>query len=162
MRTYYKCVASFFYNIGHLLNYESHSGWLYVRLGSIVGLLVAGALFSITHTDSYAWVTIGAILLGLAWQQLAFIGHDLGHHVVTHERKLDDFISHFVGNLIQGKMFLSTEYTFYKCCYIIFNFYKRMFRNINHGDTLSKKNNFFCQQASRWNGGSTIITLIMY
>jgi len=77
-------------------------GWLYVRLSSIIILLVALSLYSVTHTDSYAWVSLGAVFLGLAWQQLAFIGHDLGHHVVTHEMKQDDFISIFAGNLIQG------------------------------------------------------------
>ena len=33
--------------------------------------------------------TLGAVLLGLFWQQLAFVGHDIGHNSITHRRNVD-------------------------------------------------------------------------
>ena len=45
---------------------------------------------------------IAGVCMGIGWQQLAFIGHDLGHHVLTHNKKLDDQIAVFVGNFLQG------------------------------------------------------------
>ncbi|KAL0043302.1 hypothetical protein WJX79_001017 [Trebouxia sp. C0005] len=37
-------------------------------------------------------VVPGALLLGLFWQQVAFVGHDAGHNAVTHSSKYDGYI----------------------------------------------------------------------
>uniref|UniRef100_A0A7S4AQ59 Cytochrome b5 heme-binding domain-containing protein n=1 Tax=Pseudo-nitzschia australis TaxID=44445 RepID=A0A7S4AQ59_9STRA len=42
------------------------------------------------------------ILLGIWWQQLAFIGHDLCHNSVTHNRIHDSCIGLFLGNFCTG------------------------------------------------------------
>ena len=36
------------------------------------------------------------------WQQIAFIGHDAGHHAITHNANWDDSIGIVVGNLLTG------------------------------------------------------------
>ena len=41
-------------------------------------------------------------LLGLVWQQVAFIGHDLGHNGVTHNRIMDSSLGVFFGNFFTG------------------------------------------------------------
>eukprot|EP00536_Pseudo-nitzschia_multiseries_P015986 jgi/Psemu1/247217/estExt_Genewise1.C_9940014 len=46
--------------------------------------------------------TLSGILLGIWWQQLAFIGHDLGHNAVTHNRVYDSYLGLFFGNFCTG------------------------------------------------------------
>lgn len=54
--------------------------------------------------NSTSWMTTVAagFFLGLFWQQMAFIGHDIGHHSVTHDTKADDVIACVIGNLLTG------------------------------------------------------------
>merc|ERR1712154_717679 len=42
------------------------------------------------------------ILLGFFWQQLAFVGHDLGHNSVTRDRDMDGSLGLIVGNFLSG------------------------------------------------------------
>ena len=44
----------------------------------------------------------GALLMGLFWQQLAGLGHDLGHSSVTHRFRHDYFFGATVGNALMG------------------------------------------------------------
>jgi delta8-fatty-acid desaturase len=44
----------------------------------------------------------GACMLGGFWQQLAFIGHDLGHNGITHIKSVDNLLGICIGNLIGG------------------------------------------------------------
>lgn len=76
--------------------------WMYFRLSAIIIGLFSVSLYCLQFTESKLAIFAGALAMGMFWQQLAFIGHDLGHHVVTHNAKLDDLISIFFGNLIQG------------------------------------------------------------
>lgn len=55
-------------------------------------LLLGAAVYFTSQADSTAGRMFGAVLLGLYFQQLAFIGHDLGHNAVTHDRKKDLWI----------------------------------------------------------------------
>ena len=54
--------------------------------------------------NSTSWMTTVAagFFLGLFWQQMAFIGHDIGHHSVTHDTKVDDIIACIIGNFLTG------------------------------------------------------------
>lgn len=55
------------------------------------------------NNNNDVWVHLGAgLLLGMFWQQMAFIGHDLGHNSVTHDRISDSYLGLFVGNLMTG------------------------------------------------------------
>merc|ERR1712216_881224 len=45
---------------------------------------------------------LGAVLLGLFWQQTMFIGHDAGHGAITHDHAKDFLIGLVVGNLCNG------------------------------------------------------------
>ena len=40
--------------------------------------------------------------MGFFWQQMAFIGHDIGHHSVTQVTKSDDLLGILLGNLLTG------------------------------------------------------------
>lgn len=45
---------------------------------------------------------LGALVLGMFWQQLAFVGHDTGHNALTHHQWVDYAIGVFVGNFLGG------------------------------------------------------------
>jgi delta8-fatty-acid desaturase len=45
---------------------------------------------------------LGALFLGGFFQQMAFLGHDLGHNAVTHCRRTDGLLGHVFGNLLTG------------------------------------------------------------
>lgn len=60
--------------------------------------ILAGVLM---HESKLVHALSGA-MLGIFWQQMAFIGHDLGHNAVTHNRVRDSYWGLFVGNFCTG------------------------------------------------------------
>lgn len=68
---------------------------------------VIGAMFVsvwlMLSLSSNNWVHLaGAVMLGMFWQQTAFIGHDCGHISINVDREKDYFLGFFVGNLFTG------------------------------------------------------------
>jgi len=45
---------------------------------------------------------LGALFMAFFWQQVAFVGHDLGHNSVTHDRDTDFFWAACLGDAIGG------------------------------------------------------------
>ena len=52
--------------------------------------------------ESLAAHLLGAALLAGYWQQMAFVGHDVGHNAVSHNWKADNRLGLIVGNLTTG------------------------------------------------------------
>lgn len=52
-------------------------------------VLLFSVTISLISSKNTPCILIGAVLLGLFWQQVAFAGHDLGHNAVTHIREKD-------------------------------------------------------------------------
>mmetsp|Transcript_12183 Transcript_12183/g.27050 ORF Transcript_12183/g.27050 Transcript_12183/m.27050 type:complete len:503 (-) Transcript_12183:113-1621(-) len=52
-----------------------------------LSLFIAAMSVAMRHPSSLAVAAFGGFLLGLAWQQVAFIGHDAGHYGVTEPTK---------------------------------------------------------------------------
>ena len=80
----------------------------YGRLGCWLVFLLTAAL-SLTlwpsaSPNALAFRLLGAATMGVFWQQLAGLGHDLGHSGVTHNFHLD----HRIGSTLSGLMGLST------------------------------------------------------
>jgi fatty acid desaturase len=73
--------------------------WYYINktILLIVGFVVM--LYTVLVLEQRA---IGAVMLGMFWQQLAFMGHDVGHNSVSHVRKADLFWGTLFGNLTGG------------------------------------------------------------
>jgi fatty acid desaturase len=71
---------------------------LFAWLASIFASVLAGVLLS----DNFAVHCLAGVLLGLFWQQTAFVGHDLGHNGITHNRKYDSRLGLFFGNFCTG------------------------------------------------------------
>ena len=53
-------------------------------------------------SNGYIHTIIAAVLMGFFWQQMAFVGHDIGHHSVTQGTKSDDLLGIILGNLLTG------------------------------------------------------------
>lgn len=69
----------------------------------ILGLLTL-AVACVLWLPASDWVRTlaGGVFLGLYWQQLAFIGHDLGHSSVTSSRLTDQQIGAWIGDALLG------------------------------------------------------------
>lgn len=69
-------------------------------------LLWVGGLYTSLALDTCIAHMFGAALIGIFWQQLAGIGHDLGHSGVTHNFYTD----HLMGSLLSSLMGLSLSW----------------------------------------------------
>mmetsp|Transcript_31937 Transcript_31937/g.101491 ORF Transcript_31937/g.101491 Transcript_31937/m.101491 type:complete len:560 (+) Transcript_31937:89-1768(+) len=76
----------------------------YWKMASWHALLFFGALYMSLGGASTAARMGGAAVMGIFWQQLAGIGHDVGHSAVTHVFWLD----HLIGSTLASLMGLST------------------------------------------------------
>lgn len=75
----------------------------YVKLGVWYATLLAASIFCVLRGETpFVRVALGGFLMGFFFQQVAFLGHDLGHNGVTHERKWDVIMGATVGNLLTG------------------------------------------------------------
>ncbi|KAJ7225577.1 delta 8-sphingoloid desaturase protein [Mycena pura] len=54
------------------------------------------------YAYAHAWYLTSAVFLGLVWQQLTFIAHDLGHVSVTHNWAIDRILGILVADWIGG------------------------------------------------------------
>jgi delta8-fatty-acid desaturase len=77
--------------------------WHYLKLFVSLTTLFASAVYCVIgEGHSTATHMLGAILLGVFWQQTMFIGHDAGHGAITHDHAKDFLIGLVVGNLCNG------------------------------------------------------------
>ncbi len=61
--------------------YAQKALWIGGLFATAVGLTVLGG--------SLGARMLGAVALGFFWQQIAFVGHDIGHNSITHKRSVD-------------------------------------------------------------------------
>jgi len=71
---------------------------LYARLA----MMFAGVIYLSIFCESFWAHMCGAALLGLFWQQIAFIGHDIGHNAISHDWATDNRWGLFFGNFATG------------------------------------------------------------
>lgn len=74
----------------------------YAKMGTWYAVLFVSSLYLTLGCASLASHMGGALLMGLFWQQLAGLGHDLGHSGVTHRFDRDYFFGVSVGNALMG------------------------------------------------------------
>lgn len=68
--------------------------WFYVKRAAIpVVLFALGWYFMLARAGSVMDIVISAACMGMFMQQMALLGHDLGHNSVTMERTVDHFIA---------------------------------------------------------------------
>lgn len=76
--------------------------WFYAKIMLVLALVFAAIIYCVIFSNNVMLQIFGAVLLAVFWQQMAFVGHDTGHHAVTHNAKWDDWIGLVVGNLLTG------------------------------------------------------------
>ena len=64
--------------------------------------ILATSVFLAVSFDSMVMHIVGAVFLGLFWQQCGWLAHDFLHHQVFKTRALGDLAGIIVGNLFQG------------------------------------------------------------
>jgi delta8-fatty-acid desaturase len=67
-----------------------------------VGTLLAVAVGLVLFSQCFVLHMLSAVLLGLYFQQVAFIGHDLGHNSVSKTRQANWWVGLLMGNLVTG------------------------------------------------------------
>jgi len=67
-----------------------------------ISTFLAVAVGLVLLTQSFVLHMLSALILGLYFQQVAFIGHDLGHNSVTKYRAANWWTGLFFGNLVTG------------------------------------------------------------
>lgn len=82
--------------------FETDMGY-YAKMCCWYAFLLLCALYLSIGFDSCAAHMFGATLMGIFWQQIAGLGHDLGHSGVTHSFYTD----HLIGSVVSSIMGLS-------------------------------------------------------
>jgi len=83
--------------------FETDKGF-YFKMFTFCAFLWLGALYLSLGGESCSMRMLGAAIMGIFWQQLAGIGHDLGHSSLSH----DFFKDHAVGSTLSALMGLSS------------------------------------------------------
>lgn len=79
------------------------SYWYYAGMVTWYIGLFASSLFCIFKGQTFfPRCILSALLMAIFWQQIAFLGHDLGHMAVTHDRVVDNLMGVCGGNLFMG------------------------------------------------------------
>lgn len=65
-------------------------------------LLLAAAAYCAIMSESFAVHMLGAVILGLFWQQCGWLAHDFLHHQVFKNRFYGDVMGLIIGDLFQG------------------------------------------------------------
>jgi fatty acid desaturase len=65
-------------------------------------LILAASIFCAVISDSFIINMIGAVILGLFWQQCGWLAHDFLHHQVFKTRAYGDMMGVIIGDLFQG------------------------------------------------------------
>lgn len=68
--------------------FETHLSY-YVIMAAWLASLLGVAVWLTTQGGGAAMRLLGAVVLGGFWQQTAFVGHDIGHNSITHNRATD-------------------------------------------------------------------------
>jgi fatty acid desaturase len=76
--------------------------WFYWANYAWLASILAPTLYGVLACESLAAHLLSAAGMALFWQQLAFVGHDLGHSAVSHSRGTDFFWGGLIGNFLGG------------------------------------------------------------
>lgn len=74
----------------------------YFRMAIWLVSLFSCSIYLSVGVEGWPWHMLGAALMGLFSQQMAFLSHDLGHNAVTHVAHIDRMLGIFCGNFAIG------------------------------------------------------------
>ena len=81
--------------------FETNEYYYYLKITWLLLLWVA-SVYCTLLPDSPSLHKLGAVLMAIFWQQLAFVGHDVGHNAISHKKWKDTFIGVLLGNTFGG------------------------------------------------------------
>lgn len=81
--------------------FNANIGYYIYKIASNL-LIAAVAAACAMYSNSFAVQMIGAVIMGLFWQQCGWLAHDFLHHQVFKTRAYGDLMGVVVGNLFQG------------------------------------------------------------
>lgn len=67
-----------------------------------LSLMLASVVYGVLYFDSFIVHCLAGCMLGLFWQQIAFVGHDLGHNGISHSIETDSRMALFLANFLTG------------------------------------------------------------
>ncbi|MDQ2836412.1 MAG: acyl-CoA desaturase [Actinomycetota bacterium] len=79
--------------------------WSYARRLGLTGAFYAATWLAILWLGDSWLQTVLAVVLGIAFTQVAFLGHDGGHQQIFTGRRANDLFGQLVGNLLVGLSF---------------------------------------------------------
>ncbi len=80
--------------------FETDPAYYYAKYVWLASIFMPGVY--LVSFNSFAAHMLSAALMALFWQQLAFVGHDLGHNSVSHVRSKDYYWGGLIGNFLGG------------------------------------------------------------
>jgi len=81
--------------------FETNEYYYYVKIAWLVACFAAAVWYTLVP-DSKVHHYFGAVLMAVFWQQLAFVGHDVGHNAISHSKSKDTTIGLTLGNSFGG------------------------------------------------------------
>jgi fatty acid desaturase len=81
--------------------FEKQPGYYVRKCAEIVGLFAITALI-LVYSDALIWRLFAALLLAITFTQVAYIGHDAGHHHIFPKRPHNDWFGVAIVNLLIG------------------------------------------------------------
>lgn len=81
--------------------FNANPAYYVFKVASNFVILAAGAALGM-YSNNFTLQMIGAVLVGLFWQQSGWLAHDFLHHQVFKNRKYGDMMGLVLGNLFQG------------------------------------------------------------
>ncbi|GER26456.1 fatty acid/sphingolipid desaturase [Striga asiatica] len=67
-----------------------------------ISVLFAACVYGVLYSDSFAAHMASGALLGLAWMQVTYLGHDSGHYVIMKTRGYNKLAQILTGNCLTG------------------------------------------------------------
>ena len=82
--------------------FETNSNYYYLKIYCWLLPLFLSAVSLTYFGTTLALRLLGGCLMAGFWQQLAFVGHDVGHNAVSHKKAKDTFLGVLFGNSLGG------------------------------------------------------------
>lgn len=77
--------------------------WYYLyKVVSTLSIAAVSVYCATQFDNSWIMTLVGAVIMGLFWQQCGWLAHDFLHHQVFQKRVYGDLMGHFIGNVLQG------------------------------------------------------------
>ncbi|GMH74067.1 hypothetical protein TrRE_jg8443 [Triparma retinervis] len=81
--------------------FETNSYYYYLKISFLV-LVFSLAVYLTLYPSSKTAHYMGAAMMAVFWQQLAFVGHDVGHNAISHSKAKDTTLGCLLGNAFGG------------------------------------------------------------